>query len=227
MTMEKDEFSSLLLNKGDLRGELAKALEGDELAKALEGEGGVGGGEAAPAADPAAAVGAEREGGGTLDAAAKDKDAEAENVILPDAAPGVEVHPIPAPSSSSSSSSNNSGAGASADFEPAMFFKVGEMLFRAQLDAFDPKLKGKRKVFDLKTRATLPIRMDVANYQKYIGYKVVQDKGILHSYEREIFDMARSAFLKYSLQCRIGLMHGIMVAYHNTKEVSAVWVGRV
>ncbi len=31
--------------------------------------------------------------------------------------------------------------------------------------------------------------------------------------------MARSAFLKFSLQCRIGHMNGVVVAYHNTQQV--------
>ena len=31
--------------------------------------------------------------------------------------------------------------------------------------------------------------------------------------------MIRSAFLKYSLQVRIGKMDGIFVAYHNTKRI--------
>ena len=31
--------------------------------------------------------------------------------------------------------------------------------------------------------------------------------------------MGRSAFLKYVLQCRIGGMQGVMVAYHNTQQV--------
>ena len=39
------------------------------------------------------------------------------------------------------------------------------------------------------------------------------------SYEREFYDMARSAFMKYNLQVRIGCMKGIFVAYHSTKEI--------
>ena len=31
--------------------------------------------------------------------------------------------------------------------------------------------------------------------------------------------MVRAPFLKYSLQCRIGLMDGVFVMYHNTSEV--------
>jgi hypothetical protein len=31
--------------------------------------------------------------------------------------------------------------------------------------------------------------------------------------------MCRGAYLKYALQCRIGQMGGIMVAYHSTQQV--------
>ena len=43
--------------------------------------------------------------------------------------------------------------------------------------------------------------------------------GSMNSYEREFYDMIRSAFLKYSFQVRIGHMNGIFVAYHNTEEI--------
>lgn len=33
------------------------------------------------------------------------------------------------------------------------------------------------------------------------------------------YDMSRSAFLKYSMQVRIGDMDGIFVAYHNTARI--------
>ena len=41
----------------------------------------------------------------------------------------------------------------------------------------------------------------------------------MESYEREYFDMIRSAFLKYSLQVRMGRMDGIFVAYHNIERI--------
>jgi hypothetical protein len=32
-------------------------------------------------------------------------------------------------------------------------------------------------VFDLKTRATLPIRIDVGNHSKYTAYRLLKEKG--------------------------------------------------
>lgn len=42
------------------------------------------------------------------------------------------------------------------------YVKAGDFLLRSQLDCIDDRLP--QKTFDLKTRATLPIRMDVHNY---------------------------------------------------------------
>lgn len=105
------------------------------------------------------------------------------------------------------------------DREPYHFLKADGLLLRSQLDASDPNLGVGNHVFDLKTRATLPIRLDVSNYQNYLEYKIVQEKGLFHSFEREKWDMCRGAYLKYALQCRIGGMGGILVAYHNTEEI--------
>jgi len=41
----------------------------------------------------------------------------------------------------------------------------------------------------------------------------------MESFEREYYDLIRSAFLKYSFQVRIGNMDGVMVAYHNTARM--------
>jgi len=65
----------------------------------------------------------------------------------------------------------------------------------------------------------LPIRLDVMNHKDYLEYHIVRQRGLYSSFEREWYDMARSAFLKYSLQCRIGDMAGVFVAYHNTQEI--------
>lgn len=94
---------------------------------------------------------------------------------------------------------------------------VGDILIRSQLDCYDPRLP--RKSFDLKTRATLPIRMDVANYKSHLDYRLTSHHGMYGSYEREFYDMCRSALLKYNFQVRIGNMDGIFVAYHNTAEI--------
>ena len=52
-----------------------------------------------------------------------------------------------------------------------------------------------------------------------MGYTLRQSYGLFESFEREYYDMLRSAFLKYSFQVRIGHMDGILVAYHNTRKM--------
>lgn len=94
----------------------------------------------------------------------------------------------------------------------------GDFMMRSQLDAYDPRLPG-TGIFDLKTRAVVSIRMDAINYKKGMGYEIRQRLGQWESFEREYFDMMRAAFLKYSLQVRMGRMDGIFVAYHNTQRI--------
>lgn len=94
----------------------------------------------------------------------------------------------------------------------------GDFMMRSQLDAHDRRLPG-TGMFDLKTRAVLSIRMDVEGFQKGLGYEIRDRFGTFESYEREYYDMIRSAFLKYSLQVRMGRMDGIFVAYHNTERI--------
>lgn len=94
----------------------------------------------------------------------------------------------------------------------------GDFMMRSQLDAYDPRLPG-TGVYDLKTRAVVSIRMDAQNVEKGAGYEIRQRGGNWESFEREYFDMIRSAFLKYSLQVRIGRMDGVFVAYHNTERI--------
>ncbi|RCH81531.1 hypothetical protein CU098_003044, partial [Rhizopus stolonifer] len=50
-------------------------------------------------------------------------------------------------------------------------------------------------------------------------YSLKRSHGLYGSFEREYYDMIRSAFLKYSFQVRIGHMDGILVAYHNTRKI--------
>lgn len=95
---------------------------------------------------------------------------------------------------------------------------LGDFLMRSQLDAHDPRLPG-TGMFDLKTRAVVSIRMDVGDYEKGVGYEIQNRTGQWLSYEREYYDMIRSAFLKYSLQVRMGRMDGIFVAFHNTQRI--------
>ncbi|KAI9898460.1 hypothetical protein N3K66_006820 [Trichothecium roseum] len=95
---------------------------------------------------------------------------------------------------------------------------LGDFMMRSQLDAYDPRLPGEG-VFDLKTRAVVSIRMDVQGYEKGQGYEIRYFRGQWESFEREYYDLIRAAFLKYSLQVRMGRMDGIFVAYHNTKRI--------
>ena len=95
---------------------------------------------------------------------------------------------------------------------------MGDFLMRSQLDAYDSRLPG-TGMFDLKTRAVVSIRMDASNYEEMRGYEIKSRFGEYESYEREYYDMIRSAFLKYSLQVRMGRMDGIFVAFHNTQRI--------
>ena len=112
-----------------------------------------------------------------------------------------------------------STAGAVGDREAYRFVKAGSLVLRSQLDCYDDAVPGPKKVFDLKTRAVLPIRLDVENHADYLGYTIERKLGVYSSFEREWYDMARAAFLKYSFQCRIGDMGGILVGYHNTVQL--------
>ncbi|KAH8683342.1 mitochondrial protein Pet127-domain-containing protein [Tricladium varicosporioides] len=95
---------------------------------------------------------------------------------------------------------------------------MGDFLMRSQLDAHDPRIPG-TGMFDLKTRAVVSIRMDVSQYEEGSGYEIRGRHGQWESFEREYYDMIRAAFLKYSLQVRMGRMDGIFVAYHNTERI--------
>lgn len=95
---------------------------------------------------------------------------------------------------------------------------VGDLLMRSQLDAHDHRLPGSG-MFDLKTRAVVSIRMDAHNHHNGLGYEIKTPQGEWESYEREYYDMIRSAFLKYSLQVRMGRMDGIFVAFHNVQRI--------
>ena len=98
------------------------------------------------------------------------------------------------------------------------YSSLGDFLMRSQLDAHDARLPG-TGMFDLKTRAVLSIRMDVGHYEEGQGYQIKSGQGEFESFEREYYDMIRAAFLKYSLQVRMGRMDGIFVAFHNTERI--------
>lgn len=95
---------------------------------------------------------------------------------------------------------------------------AGKFLMRSQLDAYDPRLPG-TGMFDLKTRAVVSIRMEATEHERGMGYEIRRRYGKWESFEREYFDMIRAAFLKYSLQARIGRMDGVFVAYHNIERI--------
>ncbi|KAJ3046269.1 hypothetical protein HDV00_000082 [Rhizophlyctis rosea] len=97
------------------------------------------------------------------------------------------------------------------------YARIGSFLMRAQIDCHHPDLP--KKTFDLKTRSTIAIRMSPHKYAELLSYRIKEDKGLFESFEREYYDMLRSAFLKYSFQARIGNMDGVFVTYHNTSEV--------
>ncbi|KAK3169533.1 hypothetical protein OEA41_008917 [Lepraria neglecta] len=104
--------------------------------------------------------------------------------------------------------------------EPETFHysTMGDFLMRSQLDAHDSRLPG-TGMFDLKTRAVVSIRMDVTRYEHGLGYQIKSRQGEWESYEREYYDMIRAAFLKYSMQVRMGRMDGIFVAFHNIERI--------
>ena len=95
---------------------------------------------------------------------------------------------------------------------------AGKFVMRSQLDAYDSRLPG-TGMFDLKTRAVVSVRMDAKNYTQGRDYEIRTRHGEWESFEREYYDMIRSAFLKYSLQVRMGRMDGIFVAFHNTQRI--------
>lgn len=93
---------------------------------------------------------------------------------------------------------------------------IGNYSLRSQLDCYDPQIG----VFDLKSRATNPIRIYADDDPSmHLGYKLTRLMGPTNSFEREYYDMSRSAFLRNIFQVRIGEMAGIFVAFHNTQEI--------
>jgi len=99
------------------------------------------------------------------------------------------------------------------------YLKLGDYLFRSQLDCYHPDIPSVNKTFDLKTRATFAIRLNVESYRTKVGYKLDKLIGDSSSYEHEFYDVIRAGFLKFCWQVRLGHMNGIFMAYHNTKEM--------
>jgi hypothetical protein len=106
------------------------------------------------------------------------------------------------------------------DTEEAFHYTgIGNLLVRSQLDGHDPRLPG-TGIFDIKTRAVLPVRMDGKGKMEVASsYEIKNDHGQFESFEREYHDMLRAPMLKYSMQARLGRMDGIFVAYHNISRL--------
>lgn len=106
------------------------------------------------------------------------------------------------------------------DTEEAFHYTgIGKLLVRSQLDGYDPRLPG-TGIFDIKTRAVLPVRMDgKGKLEVASSYEIKNDHGHFESFEREYHDMLRAPMLKYSMQARLGRMDGIFVAYHNVTRM--------
>ncbi|KAL9647929.1 hypothetical protein ABK040_008200 [Willaertia magna] len=101
------------------------------------------------------------------------------------------------------------------DCEIYRYLHHGKFLLRSQLDCYHPD----HGVFDIKTRAINPIRVNMERYTYFTKSRLENVKGTLLSYEREFYDLIRSAFIKYSMQARIGNMDGMFISYHNTREI--------
>ncbi|CAG9327408.1 unnamed protein product [Blepharisma stoltei] len=99
------------------------------------------------------------------------------------------------------------------------FRQFGNILIRSQIDTESIDEQGNPFVFEIKTRASAPIRYDVENYNLYTDYLINSRSGYVNSYEREYFDLLRSIILKYLFQIKLGRMDGALIAYHNTKEI--------
>jgi hypothetical protein len=99
------------------------------------------------------------------------------------------------------------------------YMRSGKMLLRSQIDARGFDHEGNPIVFELKTRATAPLRYDITSYIDYLDYDIVKYKGTHSSFEREYYDLIRGGFLKYIMQMKIGRMQGAAIAYHNTQKI--------
>lgn len=99
------------------------------------------------------------------------------------------------------------------------YMKSGKIFLRSQIDARGQDAEGNDIVFELKTRATAPLRYDIVNYIDFLDYHIVKLKGMHSSFEREYYDLIRGGFLKYIMQMKIGRMQGAAIAYHNTQKI--------
>lgn len=99
------------------------------------------------------------------------------------------------------------------------FMRVNDDLcLRSQIDCHSTLPNGEKIVYEIKTRATAPIRYEVTTYKDYLDYKLDPIVGTVSSYEREYYDLIRGGFMKYFFQLKIGDMDGALIGYHNTVE---------
>ena len=57
------------------------------------------------------------------------------------------------------------------------YMMAGKMFLRSQIDAAGEDADGNPIVFELKTRASAPLRYDIVNYIDFLDYKIVKYKG--------------------------------------------------
>jgi hypothetical protein len=102
------------------------------------------------------------------------------------------------------------------------FVSYDKILLRSQIDCAGKDKDGNDIVFEIKTRASSPIRYDIFNWVDYLDYELNCLLGKHSSYEREFYDLIRGAFLKYLFQLKIGGMDGAFISYHNTRKIYGV-----
>eukprot|EP01132_Coremiostelium_polycephalum_P006172 gene6172-7686_t len=103
--------------------------------------------------------------------------------------------------------------------ESYVFSKLGNMMFRSQIDCKSKFLPDDKNTFDLKTRATSSIRLNSHDPENYLSSQINKLVCPIDSYEKEYHDLIRSGGIKYAFQAKIGDMAGIFICYHNTKRI--------
>lgn len=96
-------------------------------------------------------------------------------------------------------------------------FVNNEICLRSQIDCMSTLPDGQKIVYEIKSRAIAPMRYHLDRYFDYFDYHLKSLNGFHSSFEREYYDLIRSAFLKYFFQLKIGRMDGALIGYHNTK----------
>lgn len=92
-----------------------------------------------------------------------------------------------------------------------------EICLRSQIDCMSTLPDGQKIVYEIKSRAVAPMRYHLDRYFDYFDYNINRVMGSHSSFEREYYDLIRSAFLKYFFQLKIGRMDGALIGYHNTQ----------